>query len=190
MYDAHNPAPGVTVYPMPRAKVDGLTMAQQRASRVCSMNGHVLGAKPIGGPVGLGMKSTANISRIASPIHATTKGCAPGTVRPGSKRRSPKMRTHSLCHKLGSFVKLHVQYEAAKKIKHQELLAIEVPKVIERAKQAAQRGHNDTLATCIERLAKISPDSLRPVCEYAQSCGYDMPRWRVNHVINNIMKGL
>ena len=85
VYDASTPFAGVRVSPCPGDRKH-LPLTQARNSRVPSEEG-VMRMVPICKAVGLGMMSTVNTARCLCQVHEFRKGCAPGTIRPGSRRR-------------------------------------------------------------------------------------------------------
>ena len=85
VYDAITPYAGVKVMPSPGPH-NHLPATQARNARIASTDG-VLRMVPICKPVGLGMMSTVNSARCLCQVHEFRKGCAPGTIRPGSRRR-------------------------------------------------------------------------------------------------------
>ena len=100
-FDSTHVAPGVRVQGVPTAKAH-ISQAQVRAARTPETNhkGELVGvlkSHMIGGAQGLGMISTVNTARVLCNITPSGKGCAPGTVRPGSRRRGHAKRPSNLC---------------------------------------------------------------------------------------------
>lgn len=88
VYDSRSPAKGVRIDPVPRDKVQNLTMAQVKAARTFSGMG-VLRPIRSGGPIGLGMPSTVHASPVPPESHTIPTRNAPGVPRtPGKKRFS------------------------------------------------------------------------------------------------------
>ena len=83
VFDAINHAPGVHVYSVPAPR-NQLTAAQVKNCRRYSQTEGVLRRIALCRPVGLGMASTV---RTLPSLIVPTKHSAPGTVRPGSRRR-------------------------------------------------------------------------------------------------------
>lgn len=114
--DARRPAKGVRVTPYVGPKIHGLSISQTKARRriegftfqrpgekiVRFVGPGVFQPQKAGGPTGLGMLSSAKDADNAlrrgdpskCPVHLNsvlpTRHAAPGTVRPGTRRRSPK----------------------------------------------------------------------------------------------------
>lgn len=114
--DARRPAKGVRVTPFVGPKIHGLSISQAKARRriegftfqrpgekmVQFRGPGVFQPHKAGGPTGLGMISSAkdadnalrggDASKCPNHLNSVlpTKHAAPGTVRPGSRRRSPK----------------------------------------------------------------------------------------------------
>lgn len=89
-FDARHPAPNVLVLPAPHRK-SNLEHTQARNARRIDpvMSWDCMRPTMRCQPTGLGMPSTPRTAR--SPYQPIAlKGCAPGTVTPGSRRRSPK----------------------------------------------------------------------------------------------------
>ena len=100
-FDSTHVAPGVRVQGVPTPKAH-ISQAQTRLARTPETNhkGELLGVLKvhmIGGAQGLGMISTVNTARVLCNITPSGKGCAPGTVRPGSRRRGHAKRPKNLC---------------------------------------------------------------------------------------------
>ena len=92
-FDAINHAPGVRVYPLPAPR-NQLTATQVKNCRRYSHTEGVLRRIALCRPVGLGMAST--VRTLPSPI-VPTHNSAPGTVRPGSRRRGHARASANTC---------------------------------------------------------------------------------------------
>jgi len=96
-FDARHPAPHVLVLPAPHRK-SNLEHTQARNVRLIDpvISWDCMRPTMRCQPTGLGMPSTPRTARSPSqPI--ALKGCAPGTVTPGTRRRSPKPGAKNLC---------------------------------------------------------------------------------------------
>lgn len=96
-FDSRHPAPNVVVLPAPMSKKN-LGHTQSRNSRLIDpvISWHTMKPTMRCEATGLGMPSTPRTA--CSPYQPIVlKGCAPGTVTPGSRRRSPKPAPKNLC---------------------------------------------------------------------------------------------
>ncbi len=123
MFDRTHPAPGVKVMGTYRAKAH-ISMSQQRLARTPEKHhdGSLVGVMSthmIGGAQGLGMISTVISANARCKVVNFTKGCAPGTIRPGSKRRGHSHRPRNMAFSGGLPTEQQVeQRELDRRFKH------------------------------------------------------------------------
>lgn len=104
--------------PRPKAHI---SPSQQRLARTPEThhNGESVGVirtPMIGGAQGLGMMSTVHSAKCLCPVVESLKGCAPGTVRPGNRRRGHAHRPSNMTGMAVSPTALHYQQREGEKL--------------------------------------------------------------------------
>lgn len=165
VYDAMNPIRSGIMMPCPRPKVEGLNETQARAKSRMTMVGAVLGAKSVGGAEGLGMMSTIAISRHGSPVVSTHAGKGEAPVRSGGRRKSPKMKTRSLCHLAKGETSATVQ--AKVDVRRKRDRNHEIDRCFRKAQRAIKLRDRTVLDRMVKRLEKLDRSMLKTLIQWA-----------------------